>query len=463
MKKYLFLILCLFGFAETQAQVNPSLSTEKKVANTHLQKLSSEKVLQRFLSYVETESQSIDTPDPDAFPLTEGQKEIARKIYKEIKSFGGKNVKVTLSDDYYIYCEIPSNLKSGKVPSVLFMAHLDVTPEAPGKGIRPQVHRNYNGDDINLSPGIVLSPSTPAGARLNLLKGKTIITSDGTTLLGSDCKSGVCILVSMIEELINNVSFLHGDIKVLLSQNEDIGRASYRYDSTIFENAPDIVVDVDGDDPSGFSVGNFTAIGLNYLFKGNKVHPSHGLVNKYADALTASAYFIGCLPPETHPSASEGSKGYIHCFSLEHPSDSLGNSVDTHYMAKIRLRYFDQSEGTLLKQYLENALEKTRTAFPFVSTAKLSESVQYENIAYSMPTYVPELIIKASLKEGIILTPKRERGGTTSAMLVGKLPGGPCIYSGQQAEHSCLEWCCLEDMLMQIQVVENIIHEITKM
>ena len=114
-------------------------------------KVSNEKMLERFLSYVKIESQSIDEPSMTSFPMTDGQREIARYIYNEVKAFGGKGVKVTLSDDYYVYIDIPSNIKK-KVPSVLFMAHMDVTPEAPGIGIKPMVHRNYDGGEIKL-PG----------------------------------------------------------------------------------------------------------------------------------------------------------------------------------------------------------------------------------------------------------------------------------------------------------------------
>ena len=120
------------------------------------------KIENRFLAYAGIESQSVDDSDPESFPMTEGQKQIATHIYNEIKSFGGKSVKTVLSDDYYIYVDIPSNVK-GSVPSVLFMAHMDVTPEAPGKGIRPQVHRNYDGGTIQLGNGVTLGSDMPQG------------------------------------------------------------------------------------------------------------------------------------------------------------------------------------------------------------------------------------------------------------------------------------------------------------
>lgn len=409
MGRILLFIVCFFAF------------TLPNGAQTKMKKVSDEKVLQRFLSYIQIESQSQDDPDFNTFPMTEGQRQVATLIADEIKSFGGKDVEVTLSKDYYVYVKIPSNLpphKKNTAPHIFFTAHMDVSPEAPGKGIKPQIHRNYDGGDIKLLSGMTLSPTSLPGARLKELKGKTIITSDGTTLLGADDKSGCVILITVIEELINNPQFKHPDIYVMLSQNEDIGRAAHRYDSSIFGIIPDIVIDVDGDNPTGFSVENFTATAQHFYFKGNKVHPSHGLENGLADALTASSYFIGSIPPNVHPSASSGKKGYLHCYAIEHPLDSLDKSIEEDYIAKYRIRYFDKAEGDTLRQYLADAFRKTSAAFPFVKISKSEENKQYDNIAYTMHKSTQELIQKAAKKEGVNMSPQTERGGTTSAMLV---------------------------------------------
>lgn len=438
-----------------------TVQRKKTNKNTH------EKVLNRFLSYVKIESQSVDVPDFNAFPMTEGQKKMATFLANEIQSFGGKDVEVTVSKDFYVYVKIPSNLSDSKnkiVPSLFFTAHLDVTPEAPGKGINPIVHTNYSGGDLTLSPDIVLSPSSPAGARLNELKGKTIVTTDGTTLLGADDKAGCTILVTLIEELITNPRIKHPDLFFMFSQNEDIGRAAYRYDPAVFGTKPDIVIDVDGGEPGVFSAENFTAAGQTFYFKGNKAHPGDGLKSQYADALTAAAYFMGAIPPSVHPSASSGKQGYLHCYACEHPIDASGKIIEEDYIAKYRIRYFDKQEGDTLRTYLHNAFQKTCKAFPFVKITPSEEVKQYDNIAYTMYRHTPEIIQKAALKEGLPMVAKSERGGTTSSMLVttGALPGGPCIYSGQQAAHSCMEWCCIEDLTLMVQVLKNLIEETLK-
>ena len=426
-------------------------------------KVGLENVLERFLSYVKIESQSIDEPSMTTFPMSDGQKQIAQHIYKEVKGFGGKDVKVTLSDDYYVFIDIPSNIKKN-VPSILFMAHMDVTPEAPGNGIKPIIHPNYDGGDIVLPSGIILSPNSPQGAHLKDLIGKTIVTSDGTTLLGADDKTGCTVLVTMVEEIIKNPKFKHGRVMVCLSQNEDVGKAALRYDPKVFGDKPDMVIDVDGSTFDQYSIANFTAIGQTYYFKGNKAHPSYGKKEQYADALTAASYFIGLVPPEMNPSARDGKEGYVHCYSLTNPTDESGKPNVNDYVVKVRLRYFDQQEGAYQKKLMEDNLKKVQAAFPFVEAKKTDDQMQYENIAYSMPDYVPDLIKKAAHEVGMDMREKYARGGTTSAMMVARfpdvMPGGSDFYSGQNAEHSVYEWCCIEELAQLVNAVEKMIVEV---
>ena len=452
MRRLSFIILSVLIGAVANAQIPATV------------KVGLNKIKERFLSYVQIESQSVDDPDMSSFPITEGQKTIARHIYEEINAFSKGKVKVILSDDYYVYVDIPSNIKKN-VPAILFLAHMDVTPECNGQGIKPIVHENYNGGDILLPGGITLSPKDPKCAHLKDLVGKTIVSSDGTTLLGADDKAGCTILVSMVEELINNPKFKHGRVMVCLSQNEDVGKAANRYDPKVFGNRPDVVIDVDGDTFDQYSVANFSARGQTYYFKGNGVHPSNGKKNKYADALTAASYFIGLIPPEMNPSAREGHEGYIHCYTMFNPETESGETIKTDYIIKLRLRYFDKEEGAYQVQLMEDNLRKVQFAFPFVEVRKTSDDMQYENIAYSMPDFVPSLIQKAANDAGIKMTPRHARAGTTSAMMVAKfpdaMPGGSDFYSGQNAEHSNQEWCCVEELMQLVDVVENMIKELT--
>lgn len=433
---------------------------DPKAAKEKKRKKTIETIIRRFTTYATINSQSWDAYDPIEFPISDGQEEIAELIEQELRTIGSdKDLIVSRSDYQYVYATIPANCEG--VPSIMFMAHMDCTPECAGGEITPIVHRNYDGGDIQLPAGITLSPETPQGKHLANCVGKTIITSDGYTLLGADDKTGCTILVTLIETILNDKKLKHGDLHFVFSQNEDIGRAAERFEEEYVDGQPDIVIDVDGDAPTAFSVENFTAVGRNYIFQGKNAHPGNGFYNQYGDALTAASYFIGQLPPETHPSASKGKEGYIHCYSIEPLIDVNGEETPQNYLVKVRLRYFDAQEGDAFRQLLDEAAELTAKAFPYVVTEAEPEVMQYENVAYTMYPGLGDLIIEAAEKEGVKLTPRSERGGTTAAMLAAKgQKGGPCLYSGQQAEHSVYEWTCAEDMYQMVMVARSIIETV---
>lgn len=442
--------------------VKAAPAPDPKAAKEKKRKKTIETIITRFTTYAAINSQSWETYDPTEFPISDGQEEIAELIEQELRTIGAdKDLIVSRSDYQYVYATIPANCEG--VPSIMFMAHMDCTPECAGGEITPIVHRNYDGGDIQLPAGITLSPETPQGKHLANCVGKTIITSDGYTLLGADDKTGCTILVTLIETILNDKKLKHGDLHFVFSQNEDIGRAAERFEEEYVDGQPDIVIDVDGDDPTAFSVENFTAVGRNYTFQGKNAHPGNGFYNQYGDALTAASYFIGQLPPETHPSASKGKEGYIHCYSIDPLIDVNGEETQQNYLVKVRLRYFDAQEGDAFRQLLDEAAELTAKAFPYVVTEAEPEVMQYENVAYTMYPGLGDLIIEAAEKEGVKLTPRSERGGTTAAMLAAKgQKGGPCLYSGQQAEHSVYEWTCAEDMYQMVMVARSIIKTVTE-
>lgn len=405
---------------------DPKAAKEKKRRKTI------ETIISRFTTYAAINTQPWDSYDPTEFPITLDQEKLAELIEEELRNIGAdKDLIVNRSEYQYVYATIPANCEG--VPSIMFMAHMDITPECVGEDITPIVHRNYNGGDIQLPAGITLSPQMPQGKHLANCVGKTIITSDGSTLLGADDKTGCTILVTLIETILNDKKLKHGDLHFVFSQNEDIGRAADRFEEEYVAGQPDIVIDVDG----------------------------NGFYNQYGDALTAASYFIGQLPPETHPSASKGKEGYIHCYSIEPLIDVNGEETPQNYLVKVRLRYFDPLEGKAFRQLLDEAAELTAKAFPYVVTEAEPEVMQYENVAYTMYPGLGDLIIEAAEKEGVKLTPRSERGGTTAAMLAAKgQKGGPCLYSGQQAEHSVYEWTCAEDMYQMVMVARSIIETV---
>lgn len=444
----------LLKVAPTPALLAAKAAKEKKRRKTI------ETIISRFTTYAAINTQPWDSYDPTEFPITLDQEKLAELIEEELRNIGADNDLIVSRSDYqYVYATIPANCED--VPSIMFMAHMDCTPECVGGEITPIVHRNYNGGDIQLPAGITLSPQMPQGKHLANCVGKTIITSDGSTLLGADDKTGCTILVTLIETILKDKKLKHGDLHFVFSQNEDIGRAADRFEEEYVAGQPDIVIDVDGNAPTAFSVENFTAAARTYRFHGKNAHPGNGFYTKYGDALTAASYFIGQLPPETHPSASKDKEGYIHCYSVSHPTDEMGNEITEDYLVKVRLRYFDAQDGETFRQLLDEASKLTAKAFPYVMIDADPEVMQYENVAYTMYPSLCDLIIKAAEKEGVKLTPRSERGGTTAAMLAAKgQKGGPCLYSGQQAEHSVYEWTCAEDMYQMVMVARSIIETV---
>lgn len=429
-----------------------------------LDSLIKESYVLRFVNYARINSQSTEGEDVTIFPLSMEQRQMARLVEQDLLKMAknNKSLQVVRSEREYVYAKLPATTKR-KLPSIMLMAHLDITPEAPGGNIKPIVHRNYQGGDIVLPSGVVLSPESPQGKHLKECIGKTIITSDGNTLLGADDKTGCTVLVSLICNLLYGKPFEHGDLYFVFSQNEDIGRAADGFETKYVGGNPDVVIDVDGDDPHAFSVENFTAAMRIYTFHGKSAHPGEGYANKYGDALTAASYFVGQIPPYKHPSVSRGKQGYIHCYDISHPKDSTGKVISDDYLVKVRLRYFDKLEGDTLRQMLDSAEGKTIDAFPFVKVEASAENLQYENVAYTMYPTLPDIIKKAYASLGKKVSPRSERGGTTSAMIAAKgLRGGACLFSGQQAEHSVYEWTCVEDMVDMTKILQKIIMLINK-
>lgn len=419
-----------------------------------------EKMTERFVAYAKINSQGTDTSDMSVFPINAGQREMAQKVEADLQAaVRGTSATVRRSESEYVYVKIPANAKG--IPSIMFMAHLDITPEAPGGNITPVVHRAYDGGDLVLPSSLVLSPSTPQGRHLAQCVGKTIVTSDGTTLLGADDKTGCAILVTLVERVVRDKNMRHGDLYFVFSQNEDIGRAADRFEASYVDGSPDVVIDIDGDTQTRFSVANFTAAARVYRFSGKEAHPGDAYASKYGDVLTAAAFFIGQLPPAKHPSASRGTQGYIHCYAMTPITPITTTNGVSSTEVKVRLRYFDKQEGDTLRSLLDGAATAMRQAYPNVRVEAQPEFMQYENVAYTMAPSLTSVIVESGRECGLALEPQSERGGTTSAMMAAKgLRGGPCLYSGQQAEHSVYEWTCVEDMLQMTDVAETVIRKI---
>lgn len=406
-------------------------------------------LLDRFLRYVAINSQSQTSEDPKAFPMTEGQKEMARCLQEEIKSF--KGVQCVCSDDFYVYVVIPSNIGQ-KTPIIGISTHIDVTPECAATNVKPRVIAKYDGKPIQ-NGQLFLSPESPEGAHLKNCVGKTIVCTDGTTLLGGDDKAGVSIAMMLIKHIVERGDQMqHGEIQFVFAPNEDIGLAADRIDKNLFH--PDMLIDLDGGLIGSVLTENFTAKQLVVKFIGKAAHPSEAKGMKMGDALMCSARFMAEMPLECHPANSDSLSGYIHCWNMD-------KSGTEDYIISTRIRYFSPQEGELFDRILNTAIRHAKADFPNVKVEVLDDRLQYENVAYSMHPQSLAVVMRAMQKAGVKPLPQPIRAGTTAAMMAAKgLVGGLCLFTGQNAEHTVKEWVCVEDMYKAFETMVNVIDEV---
>ena len=408
--------------------------------------VSKDEMLSLLLKYLAVESGSEE--NEESFPMTPGQEEMAKLLRDDIVSLGGK---ATVSPWGYVYVDIPSNIRK-KVPVLGVSCHLDYTPEAPGKGIKPTVI-TYMGGDIILSESSVISPSAPEGADLPNMIGKTLIHSDGTTLLGGDDKNGCTIVMSLLKSILDP-KCKHGRVQLVFCPNEDIGMAAEKIDKQLFN--PDILFDVDGLGGNDISVANFTARGVKVQFVGNDAHPSEAKKQHLGDAVAAAATYIAYVPVQFRPENTEGLEGYIHPWGWK--QDGIDVTVTS------RIRFFDKSEGELFEGIIKQALKKVEVDFPYVQVNVLEDKIQYDNVAYTMYPASQAIVERAANRAGQSVNFISERAGTTAAMFTTKgLKGGMCLFSGQHNVHSVKEISCLDEMMDAYYLLLFIVDEVTKL
>lgn len=412
-----------------------------------------EEMLDMFLKYVAVESGSeIPAPGDTAYPMTPGQIEMARLLKSDAEALGAD---VTMTEWNYVYVDVPSNIDKD-VPVLGFTCHLDYSPEAPGKGIRPTVI-TYEGGDIQLADGSVISPENPDGKDLPGLVGKTIIHTDGTSLLGGDDKNGCTILMSLLKTVLQP-DVKHGRIQFVFCPNEDIGMAQLKIDTLLFN--PDILFDVDGAGGSQIMASNFTARGMTVKFIGHPAHPAEAKAQHMGDALAAAATFIADVPVEYRPERTDGKAGYIHHYQL----DTLHEQKGVNYIVMSRIRYFDKNEGKLFDDIVKGSMERVGRDFPYVRTEVLFDGIQYDNVEYSMHPASRNVIARAAARSGNEVDFIAERGGTTAAMFTTRsLKGGMGIFSGQHNDHSVHEYSCLEEMMDAYLLLLYAVDEVTQL
>jgi tripeptide aminopeptidase len=404
-------------------------------------------LIDRFTSYITVDTES--DPNSETTPSTEKQWDLARPLAEELKRIGMEDV--TIDDKAYIMATLPSNVDHD-VPVIGFIAHFDTSPDFNASNVNPQIIENYDGKDIILNEemNIVLSPDYFED--LLLYKGQTLITTDGTTLLGADDKAGIAEIVTAMEYLINHPEIKHGKIRVGFTPDEEIGRGAHHFDVEKF--GADWGYTMDGSQVGELEYENFNAAGAVINIKGKSVHPGYAK-DKMVNSMYIASRFIDALPSRETPEHTEGREGFYHLHNIE------GNVEDT------KLQYIIRDHDRTLfeerKEKVKKVAEMINSEFgDGVVSVEIKD--QYFNMREKIEPvkHIVEIAEQAMKQANVTPIIKPIRGGTDGSQL--SFMGLPCpnIFAGGHNFHGKYEYVPVESMLKSVEVIVNIIQLVAK-
>ena len=400
-----------------------------------------EKILDRFLRYVSVDTQSDENSESQ--PSSAKQLDLLRMLRDELTAMG---VEATLDEYGYVMAKLPSNIDR-KVPVVGFIAHVDTSPDASGANVRPQIIENYDGGDIALKgvPGLFLKPSE--FPELLAHKGETIITTDGTTLLGADDKAGVAEIMNAVQYMVEHPEFKHGEIRIGFTPDEEIGRGVVKFDVKKF--GAEYAYTMDGGEVGELEFENFNAASAKIHIQGRNVHPGYAK-GKMKNAILIGMELNSLLPVQQRPEFTEGYEGFFHIISFK-------GSVEEADFGYI-IRDHDRAKFEEKKEVIGKCVAFINEKYG-EGTASLEVKDQYYNMRQQVEPYyfIVEKAVKAMEMEGIKARIQPIRGGTDGANLSFK--GLPCpnIFAGGLNFHGKMEFAPLESIEKASRVVLNII------
>ena len=401
-----------------------------------------EKILDRFLRYVAVDTQS--DPESESQPSAAKELDLLRMLKDELVAMG---VEATLDEHGYVMGRIPSNCGKADVPAVGFIAHADTAPDAAGAGIKPQIIENYDGEEIPLKgvPGLSLKPDE--FPEMKDYVGQTLITTDGTTLLGADDKAGIAEIMDAVQYIVEHPEFKHGDIMIGFTPDEEIGRGVVKFDVAKF--GAKYAYTLDGGAVGELEYENFNAAGATVTIQGRNVHPGTAK-GKMKNAILIGMELNSLLPVEQKPEYTCGYEGFFHLISFK-------GEVESATFSYI-IRDHDMDLYEQKKAYMQKCVDFINEKYG-EGTATVEIRHQYYNMRKEVePHYhIVEKAMKAMEMEGI--TPKIQpiRGGTDGANL--SFMGLPCpnIFAGGHNFHGKMEYVPLESMEKASKVILNII------
>lgn len=407
--------------------------------------MNQEHIINRFISYITIDTES--DPNNPAFPSTEKQWDLARLLVKELNEIGMQDV--SLDDNCYVMATLPSNLDY-EVPTIGFVAHIDTSPDFTGADVNPQIIRNYDGGEIvlNEKENIVLSPSYFDD--LLQYKGQTIITTDGTTLLGADDKAGVTEIVSAMEYLIQHPEIKHGKIRICFTPDEEVGKGAHKFDVEKFGAA--WAYTMDGSQIGELEYENFNAAGAKITIKGKIVHPGYAK-GKMINSMLIASEFINALPEDEVPEKTSGYQGFFHLHHLE------GKVEET--ILQYIIRDHDKEQFEHRKQAVKDlAVVLNAKNGQELITVDLKD--QYYNMKEKVVPVMHIVDIAEEVMKDLGITPliKPIRGGTDGSQL--SYMGLPCpnIFAGGHNFHGRYEYVPAESMVKATKVIVGIAEKV---
>lgn len=399
-----------------------------------------EKILDKFLRYVAVETTS--DPDSETQPSSMRELSLLQMLHDELQSMG---VESALDEYGYLMASVPSNTERD-VPAIGFIAHVDTSPDAPAKNVRPQIVEDYSGGDIILNPEteMLLRPSD-FPEMLNYL-GDTIITTDGTTLLGADDKAGVAAIMCAVQYLVEHQEFKHGEIKIGFTPDEEIGRGVCKFDVAKF--GAKYAYTIDGGAVGEIEYENFNAAAAKIHVQGRNIHPGYAK-NKMLNSVLVAMELNAMLPVEQRPENTSDYEGFFHLTSIE----GVVEETTLNYI----IRDHDKGKFEEKKRLLHSAVEYINRKYGDVATLELKH--QYNNMRETVEPhfFIVEKAVKAIEMAGIKPKVQPIRGGTDGASL--SYMGLPCpnIFAGGHNFHGRYEYVPLQSMEKAAEVILNII------
>lgn len=403
-----------------------------------------DKLLERFLQYVKIDTQS--DPESETFPSTKKQFDLAHVLMDELKNMGLSDIE--LDKKGYIMATIPSNINE-KVPTIGFIAHMDTSPDMSGKDVNPQIIENYEGKVIALNGGVKLSPVEFP----HLLKyiGQTIITTDGTTLLGADDKAGIAEIMTAAEYLMAHPEIKHGTIRIAFTPDEEIGKGADYFDVKKF--GADFAYTLDGGEIGELEFENFNAALAKIVIQGKNVHPGTAK-NVMINSMLVAMEINNMLPPNQRPEHTQKYEGFYHLINFK-------GSVEKSEMQYI-IRDHDRDKFDNKKMFIQRVIDLINTRYGHIVDIDLKD--QYFNMREKIePVYhIIETAKKAYEAVGVKANIKPIRGGTDGARLSYMGLPTPNIFAGGHNFHGKYEYVPLQSMEKAVQVILEIAELVGK-